>query len=77
MADPLEVELTDEQLHALCLAAAWLDEGDNPAPELAALRPALESVEESLLNAWTDLELAGWDAGETSPLAVDEQRGVV
>jgi hypothetical protein len=56
------VELSGEQLHALCLAVAWSVEVERPTAELAAVRPVLESVEERLLSAWAELQLAWWDA---------------
>jgi hypothetical protein len=62
MAELPVVELTGEQLHALCLAVAWSVEDEHPAPELASVRLLLESVEERLLSAWADLLLARWDA---------------
>jgi hypothetical protein len=61
MCAALEVELTGEQLHALCVGVTWLVEADNPPPELAEVRPALESVEELLVFAWADAQLAGWE----------------
>ena len=55
------VELSAEQLYALCLAVAYAVEDDHPAPDLAAVRSVLESVEVRLLLAWADVQMARWD----------------
>jgi hypothetical protein len=69
MAEPPVVELTVDQLYVLCLAASWSVEADHPGAELTALRSVLESVEERLLLAWADVELALTDAGDSHATA--------
>jgi hypothetical protein len=56
------VELTAEQLYALCLAVACSVENDHPGRELGAVRSVLESVEVRLLSALADPQLARWHA---------------
>ena len=56
------VELSAEQLYALCVALAYAVEDDHPAPELAAVRSVLESVEVRLLLVWADVQMARWAA---------------
>jgi hypothetical protein len=63
------VELSAEQLYALCLALAYAVEDDHPAPELAAVRSVLESVEVRLLLAWADMQMARWDARDADVAA--------
>jgi hypothetical protein len=52
-----DVDLSEEELAALCLAVAWVLEDDHPARAAALVRDVLERVEERLLSAWAVLEV--------------------
>jgi hypothetical protein len=64
-----EVVLSEAQLHALCLVVAWVVEEDHPVPELTAARAVLAPIEDALLAALADLELARWETGDLGCMA--------